>query len=240
MSKIAAVTGAASGIGAAACDALGREGYRVIGLDRQSCPTASSCSEWVEVDLRDGEAAEAAFRTLPDLDGLVNNAALQHDRPLVETTLNEWDAVMAVNLRAPFLAVSICSSGLSRTRGSVVNITSVHAAATSAGVAPYAASKGALAAFTRAAAVELASHGVRVNAIAPGAVDTPALRDGFARHVASDPEEMLRQRTPLGRIGQPVEIAAAVAFLLDGERSGFITGETLVVDGGAMARLSTE
>lgn len=194
----------------------------------------------MDVDLSDGEAAEAAFRSLPDLDGLVNNAALQHDRPLVDTTVREWDAVMAVNLRAPFLAVSICAAGLARTGGAVVNITSVHAAATSAGVAPYAASKGALAAFTRAAAVELASLGVRVNAVAPGAVDTPALRDGFGRHVAADPEETLRQRTPLGRIGQPSEVAAAVGFLLDSNRSNFITGETLVVDGGAMARLSTE
>ena len=133
--------------------------------------------------------------------------------------------------------------GLRRSRGAVVNVASVHAFATSAGAAPYAASKGAIVALTRAAALEWAPD-VRVNAVAPGAVDTGMLRQGVQRWAppeAVDAElERLAARIPLGRIGRPEEIAEAILFLADGRRSSFITGQVLVADGGALARLSTE
>jgi NAD(P)-dependent dehydrogenase (short-subunit alcohol dehydrogenase family) len=127
------------------------------------------------------------------------------------------------------------------TRGAVVNVASVHAFATSRNIAAYAASKGGLMAFTRAAALELAPHDVRVNAVLPGAVDTPALRDGLGRSgAATAAEANLIGRTPLQRIGRPSDIAHAILFLADHQRSSFITGQGLVVDGGALTRLGTE
>ena len=114
----------------------------------------------------------------------------------------------------------------------------MHARATSQSIAAYAATKGGLTAFTRAAALELGASGVRVNAILPGAIETPALRVGFPRTPGA--EDVLVRRTPLRRIGTPRDVAHAVAFLVDDERAGFITGQDLVVDGGALAQLSTE
>jgi NAD(P)-dependent dehydrogenase (short-subunit alcohol dehydrogenase family) len=129
-------------------------------------------------------------------------------------------------------------------RGAVVNVASVHAIATSVGAAPYAASKAAIVALTRAAALEWAPE-VRVNAVLPGAIDTPMLRQGVQRWaISSDAVEPaiveLGARIPLGRIGRPDEVAQAILFLADSDRSSFITGQTLVADGGALTRLSTE
>jgi NAD(P)-dependent dehydrogenase (short-subunit alcohol dehydrogenase family) len=129
--------------------------------------------------------------------------------------------------------------------GAIVNVSSVHAVATSANIAAYAASKGALLALTRALAIELAPDNIRVNAVLPGAVDTPMLHAGLSRgHVAGADLPALMQalskRTVMGRIGQPTEIGQTILFLADSERSSFMTGQALVVDGGATARLSTE
>ena len=225
MSRVAVVTGAARGIGAATVALLEAEGWKVIGLDRD------------QVDVGDADALASTLASLDRVDGLVNNAAVQLFKPLGETTVEEWDAVQAQNLRAAFVAVKTLQAKLAERRGAVVNVASVHAIATSQSVASYAASKGGLVAFTRAAALELAPD-VRVNAVLPGAVDTQALRDGFSR--AANAEQRLVASTPLRRIGEPAEIAQAIAFLLDSERSAFVTGQTVVVDGGALARLSTE
>lgn len=237
MTRVAVVTGVARGIGAATAALLTEQGWEVVGIDREQPPTPG---DWHVADLADPASLLAVLDGLERIDGLVNNAALQHATSLLETTVEQWDAVQAVNSRAPFVAIKACAERLAATGGAVVNIASVHGLATSANVAPYAASKGALLALTRAAAIELGALGVRVNAVAPGAVDTPALRDGFARQVTGDAERVLAERTPLGRFAEPREIAEAVAFLLDGKRSGFMTGETLTVDGGVMARLSSE
>lgn len=190
------------------------------------------------MDLADAAAIAAALGDLPRVDGLVNNAAHQLSKPLLETSAEEWDAMFDINLRAPFLCIRSVASQLIASRGAVVNVSSVHANATSLSRSAYASSKGGLSAFTRGAALELAPHGVRVNAVAPGAVDTEALRDGL--EASPHGEQSLLERTPLRRIGRPEEIAQAVAFLLDAERSGFMTGQSVVVDGGALARLSTE
>lgn len=234
MSRVAVVTGAARGIGAAICDGLGSDGWDVIGIDREPMARPGS----LRVDLADAEAVRAALQDLPRVDALVNNAAMQLSKPLLATSPEEWDDLFAINLRAPFLCIKWLSPQLIAAGGSVVNISSVHATATSLSRTAYAASKGGLAAFTRGAALELAPHGVRVNAVAPGAVDTEALRAGLDG--LPDAQSLLLERTPLRRIGRPAEIAQAVAFLLDGERSGFMTGECITVDGGALARLSTE
>jgi NAD(P)-dependent dehydrogenase (short-subunit alcohol dehydrogenase family) len=234
MTPLAVVTGAAGGIGVAICHALESADWQVVGVDRQ----AVSRPETLQLDLADAAAVTAALADLPRVDALVNNAALQLFKPLVDTSAEEWDAVLAVNLRAPFLCLRALAKQLIAARGAVVNVTSVHASATSASIAAYAASKGGLSAFTRAAAIEFATHGVRVNEVVPGAVDTPALREGLGRR--PDGERSLIAHTPLGRVGRADEIAQAVTFLLDGECSGFMTGQSIVVDGGALARLSTE
>lgn len=238
MSRVAVVTGAAGGIGAATCALLDERGWDVVGIDQRD--PSSDQSGWRTADCAEPAELEAALADLDRIDGLVNNAALQHGRPLLETSIDEWDRLLAVNLRAPFSAIKLAAERLSVTAGSVVNVASVHALATSPNVAPYAASKGGLVALTRAAALELAPHSIRINAVLPGAVDTPAFRDGLGRMDTADGERSLIERTPLQRIGAPAEIAEAIAFLLDGEHSGFMTGQTLVVDGGALARLSTE
>ncbi|MDO8755759.1 MAG: SDR family oxidoreductase, partial [Anaerolineales bacterium] len=129
--------------------------------------------------------------------------------------------------------------------GAVVNVSSVHAVQTSANIAAYAASKGGLLALTRAMAIEFAPDHIRVNAILPGAVDTPMLRAGLGRgHLGQgDMQERLdnlARRTVIGRVGRPEEIAHAIYFLADHEQSSFMTGQSMIVDGGATARLSTE
>ena len=234
MSRVVVVTGAAGGVGSATCELLEERGWHVVGLDRR--PLTSSRS--LEVDIADTDALVAALRSLGRVDALVNNAAVQHFKPLLETTIEEWDSVHAQNLRGAFVCMKALHDKLAESRGAVVNVSSVHAVATSKSIAAYAASKGGLVALTRAAALEFAADGIRVNAVLPGAVDTPALRQGFARR--ADAEQTLIARTPLKRLGQPSDIAEAIEFLIDPERSGFVTGQTFVIDGGALARLSTE
>lgn len=234
MSGVVVVTGAAGGIGAVTCDVLQDYGWEVIAMDRLPVDRPRA----MQVDLSDAPAVACALAALPEVHALVNNAALQLYKPLLDTTVEEWDAVAAVNIRAAFACLKALHPQLVAARGAVVNVSSVHAIATSHSIAAYAATKGGLVAFTRAAAIELAPLGVRVNAVLPGAVDTPALRAGFDRCAGA--ENTLVTRTPLQRIGRPKDIAEAIAFLLDRERSSFITGQELVVDGGALARLSTE
>jgi NAD(P)-dependent dehydrogenase (short-subunit alcohol dehydrogenase family) len=162
-------------------------------------------------------------------------------------TTGEWDATMASNLRSVFLAVKNAYS-LLRSGSAIINVSSVHAEATSSDIAAYAASKGGLLAFTRALSIEFADDDIRVNAVLPGAVDTEMLRDGLERDYGEEgatktvQEKMraLGTRHVIGRVGQPEEIAQTILFLADGERSSFVTGQALTVDGGATARLSTE
>lgn len=234
MTRVVVVTGAAGGIGAATCDRLVSRGWDVVPVDRVPVGRPNA----MEIDLADVDAITSALKGLPRVDALVNNAALQHFASIPETSFEQWDAVQAVNVRAAFACIKTLYPQLVNAQGSVVNVSSVHSRATSRSIAAYAASKGALSALTRAAALELADVGVRVNAVVPGAVDTSALREGFARK--ADAEEELVARTPLGRIGTPAEIARVIEMLLDPELAGFITGQEIVADGGALARLSTE
>jgi NAD(P)-dependent dehydrogenase (short-subunit alcohol dehydrogenase family) len=234
MTPVVVVTGAAGGIGAATCDLLDGYGWDVVAVDRLPVERPGA----LQVDIGDAEALTAALSALPRVDALVNNAALQLYKSLLETTIEEWDAVAAVNIRGAFVCLKAVHRQLAGARGSVVNVGSVHAIATSQSIAAYAATKGGLSAFTRAAAIEMAPLGVRVNAVLPGAVDTPALRNGFSRN--AEAKQTLIDRTPLKRIGDPRDIAQAIAFLIDHDRAGFITGQEFVVDGGALARLSTE
>ncbi len=186
------------------------------------------CSDSIAV--RDGYAGLS--KQEGRLDALVNNAALHLPKSLAETTLEEWDGVMAVNIRSVFLNSKDAHDLLRRQGGAIVNVSSVHAAATSADIAAYAASKGAVLQFTRAMAIDHAREGIRVNAICPGPVDTPLLR-GFH----DNPEEriqIIEENTPMGRIGTPDEIAGAIAFLASDDAS-FMTGSALFADGGVTA-----
>jgi NAD(P)-dependent dehydrogenase (short-subunit alcohol dehydrogenase family) len=240
------VTGAAGAIGAAIARAFHDDGWHVIGVDRVAGekPLAGAGDLVVE-DLTDPGAPERlAALVTGGLDALVNNAAVQIDRSLVETPDADWDAVMATNLTAPFRLVRALREPLARRRGAIVNIVSVHAMATSPNVAAYAVSKAALAGLTRTAAIELAPLGVRCNAVAPGAILTDMLRRGLARRPHPDGADgnlrALTERTPLGFVATPEQLAPSILFLADGRRSPYTTGQVLVVDGGATIRLSTE
>jgi glucose 1-dehydrogenase len=249
--QVVLITGAGGGIGRAAVHHFAANNWRVIGVDRNEFGKdfpQDGC--FIQADISNPESTEQIFEKArafhPMLNALVNNAAVQVAKPLVETTVEEWDAVMASNLRSAFLFVKLAHPLIKAAGGgAIVNVSSVHAIQTSANIAAYAASKGGLLALTRAMAIEFAPDNIRVNAILPGAVDTPMLRAGLDRGHAGhgDMQERLdnlARKTVSGKVGKPEEIASAIYFLVDNEQSSFMTGQALVVDGGATARLSTE
>jgi len=244
------ITGANGGIGRAAVLEFSQRGWDVIGVDRD--PLGFDFPKkglFLQADISQPDNVDEIFSQVAEaykkLDALVNNAAIQVAKPLIETTLEEWDALMDINLRAVFYSVQQAYPLLKVAKGAIVNVSSVHAVATSADIASYAASKGALLALTRAMAIEFAKDEVRVNAILPGAVDTPMLEAGLSRgHVSGgsleDRKADLARKHVIGRVGTPQEIAKAIVFLADNEQSSFMTGQPLIVDGGATIRLSTE
>jgi NAD(P)-dependent dehydrogenase (short-subunit alcohol dehydrogenase family) len=245
------ITGAAGGIGRATVNLFANKGWKVIGVDR--APFGDSFPKegiFIQSDISDPQALETIFdraQSFTDsLDALVNNAAVQISKPLLETSVEEWDAVMASNLRSVFLGAKLAYPLLkAKGGGAIVNVSSVHAVVTSKNISAYAASKGGLLALTRAMAIEFAPDNVRVNAILPGAVDTPMLRAGMNRGHVGDGDiqqrlENLARKTVSGKVGLPAEIASAIYFLADATQSSFMTGQPMIVDGGATARLSTE
>lgn len=249
--KTVLITGAAGGVGKATATYFNERGFRVIGVDR--LPVYEGFPEdglYIQADIAVHENLERIYHqaTLfsPTLDALVNNAAFQVTKPLLETSVEEWDAVMGSNLRSVFLGAKLAYPMLkAEGGGAIVNVSSVHAVATSANIAAYAASKGGLLALTRAMAIEFAADNIRVNAVLPGAVDTPMLRAGFHRgreNEASEEAQLsaLAAKTVNGRVADPAEIASVIYFMADPSQSSFITGQGLLVDGGATCRLSTE
>ena len=181
------------------------------------------------------------------MDAAFNNAGvLPPQRPIHEVTPEEMNLAIDVDFKGVFFAMqSEIRHFLKVGGGAIVNVSSVHAVATSAGVAAYAASKGGLLALTRAMAIEFAPDNVRANAILPGAVDTPMLRASLGRaHMSGNSIQLrlenLARKTVSGKVGTPAEIARAIYFLADAAQSSFMTGQALVVDGGATCRLSTE
>lgn len=246
------ITGAAGGVGRATAQFFLDAGWQVLAVDviERPQPALPSAVSFTSVDISDPADVEKLFETFREatsdgLHALVNNAAIQITKPLVETSTEEWDRVHAVNLRAPFLVTKAFYPALKKVSGSVVNVSSVHALATSADIGAYASTKGGMLALTRAMAIEFAGDGVRVNSILPGATDTPMLEAGLNRgHVKGGD---LRQRKAdlagkilLKRLAAPEEIARVIYFLADSAQSGYITGQSIVADGGALARLSTE
>ncbi|MEJ2013909.1 MAG: SDR family NAD(P)-dependent oxidoreductase [Anaerolineales bacterium] len=249
MERTVLITGAMGGIGFATAEAFLEDGWLVFGLDVNAPAKSPKGMRLLRCDLSVPEEIERAFAEISNdtdrVEAIVNNAAVQICKPLVEMSVDEWDLTMATNLRPAFLALKYGYSLLKKAKGAIVNVSSVHAVATSKNIAAYAASKGGMVALTRAMAIELAGDGIRVNAVLPGAVNTGMLRDGLRRgHVGDGTDEELLQalgdKTVMGRVGEPSEIARAILFLADSEQSAFMTGHAMIVDGGATIRLSTE
>lgn len=222
------VTGAASGIGAAVADALEREGHTVVRADLTS-------SDGVHrLDVTDPEQWAAIVRDHAPVQSLVNCAGVRIRTALVDLELAEWDNVLRVNLTGTFLGVQALARTwiAAGTPGAVVNIGSTTSFSAVPGQPHYCASKAGVAMFTKAAALELAEHGIRVNAVAPGPIVTPMLQ---TRLDEPGQEEWLTAQVPLGRLGQTRDVAAAISFLLS-DAASFITGVTLPVDGGWLTR----
>ena len=251
MTRAVLITGAAGGIGRASAEHFVALGWSAFAVDSKE-PSAAlppGCS-YIHADVSRPDAFAGVVReirkSVDTLEALVNNAAIQLIKPLLDTSAEEWDGLMATNLRAAFLAAKAAYPLLRAAGGAaIVNVSSVHALQTSINIAAYAASKGGLVALTRAMAIEFAADRIRVNAVLPGAVDTPMLRAGLNRSGNQQADVTasladLARRTVSSRIGEPAEIAQSIYFLADGTQSAFITGQTLVVDGGAASRLSTE
>jgi glucose 1-dehydrogenase len=237
--KICIVTGATSGIGRATALRLGREGGKVVCLSRDTKEGRETVAEikagggeafFLKTDVgRDADLVRAVEHTLARyerIDVLINDAAMMTFTPLLETKPAQWDRVQNVNLRALFRLCQLCLPHMKG--GAVVAISSVHAFQTTPNVVPYAASKGATEAFVRGLCLETPHTQARINAVAPGAVETPMLR--------SNPNVKNGTEKITGQIGTPDELAAAICFLASDEAS-FINGTTLVVDGGRLAQL---
>jgi NAD(P)-dependent dehydrogenase (short-subunit alcohol dehydrogenase family) len=248
--KVALVTGAAAGIGEAIAERLAQSGANIAVVDINPAGQEVAArlargpaeADFYPCDLAEPSSAravvDAAISRWGRLDILVNNAAVTLPKGFEATTLEEWDAVQAVNLRALFLTLRAAAAELRQRRGSVVNVASFHAHATIENFAAYAAAKSGVLGLTRSAALDLGPHQVRVNAVCPGIIETSMWRAWLDS--VSDPERVaseVNELQPLGRIGQPSEVANAVAFLVSDEAS-YITGTTLYVDGGVTARLS--
>jgi len=221
------VTGGASGIGAATSESLSAAGWDVIRAD------LTSIGDVRPLNVTDEASWDAALDEAWPLDGLVNCAGIRRRAPLAETTVADFDATLAVHVRGLFLGLRGIDrrSGVDSRPMSVVNIASTVATHAVGGQIAYVAAKGAVAAMTRAAAVELAPRGIRVNAVVPGLIRTPMTADRF-----EDPSQLewFSSRTPLGRPGEPGEIAPVIAFLLSTSAS-YLTGAIVAVDGGYTA-----
>lgn len=249
MKPTALVTGAAGGIGLATVQTFQKAGWETYAVDRREVADDVGGIRYFQGDVSKPDSISELFAWLGEqtdrLDALVNNAAIQISKPILEMTVEEWDETMASNLRSIFLTSKLAFPLLKAAEGAIINVSSVHALATSINIAAYAASKGGVVALTRALALEFGPVNVRVNAILPGAVDTEMLRSGLSRgHLdGSSIEERIAElssKTVLGRVGTGEEIARAILFMADPQQSSFMSGEAMVVDGGAMARLSTE
>ena len=246
--KVAVITGAASGIGRASARRFVDEGARVVVADIDEAPGQALADElgmvFVAVDVTDPSSVaglyDAAAEAYGGIDVLFNNAGISppDDYSILETEMDAWRRVQEVNLTGTYLC---CKHGLphlvARGGGSVINTASfvaVLGAATSQ--ISYTASKGGVLAMSRELGVEFAKRGIRVNALCPGPVNTPLLQELFAK----DPERAARRmvHVPMGRFGEPEEIAAAAAFLASDDAS-FITASTFLVDGGIHAAYTT-
>ena len=218
--RVALITGAASGIGRATAERLASEGATVVVTDVQDE------AGWQA-------AVERVLAERDRLDVLVNNAGLGDLAPIEETTLADWERTVAIDQTGVFLGMKSCGEALKASgHGSVINISSIFGTSGGFGVSPaYHAAKGAVRTLTKNVALHWATEGVRVNSIHPGFIRTPILDQARGTEVW----DAMTALTPMGRLGEPEEIAAAVAYLASDDAS-FVTGLELYVDGGYIAR----
>ena len=242
--RIAIVTGAARGIGLAIAERFVKEGASVVIADvidkegKASARRLGAAYKHCDVSKTADIKALVAFtlRKFGAIDILVNNAAVSANNDFLAVTEAEFDSVIGVNLKGSFLMLQSCARQMlkqveaGRKPGAIVNMSSVNDTLAIPGIVTYCMSKGGVSQMTRATSIALAPHGIRVNAIGPGTIETD-----MARGVLSDEAAFNRamSRTPLGRAGTPAEVAAIAAFLVSDDAS-YVTGETIYVDGGRM------
>lgn len=252
--RVVVITGGAQGIGRAVSLAFAKEGASVIAADIDEAAGRELVADMVALPGKErifvpmdvasqnsvGELAELVATRFGHADILVNNAGIGDTRPLAQRSMEEWDRVLAVNLRAPYMCAKYFADQLCASTpgpGIIINIASTRALMSEANTEPYSASKGGLLALTHALAVSLGPH-VRVNAISPGWIETANWQRADKRKKAAHRPQDLSQH-PVGRVGTPPDIAAAVLFLASPD-AGFITGANLVVDGGMTIKMIYE
>jgi 3-oxoacyl-[acyl-carrier protein] reductase len=248
--KSAIVTGAGSGIGRAVAVRLSLEGFRVAIATRNPGEAEATART-----IRDGGGSAMAVATdvsnpgevehlvnlvmmsWNSIDILVNNAGINLPQPIDSIDFSSWESVLAVNLTGAFLLTrAVLPHMLAAGSGAIVNISSPHALRCGTGVAAYTTSKAALLGLTRATAIDYGRHGIRVNAVLPGTIDTPLVWNHIPVSDRARRRAVFEEVHPIGRIGQPADIAKVVAFLADGD-ADFILGAAIPVDGGLLATL---
>ncbi|KQW71984.1 dehydrogenase [Phenylobacterium sp. Root77] len=245
--RAALITGAAGGIGLGCARAFAAEGCDLVLLDLDEARVTAAAEDLAKAsgrtvhalacDLADAEAARKAViraaALLGRIDVLVNNAGILAPGDILDAELEDFDRVMAVNLRAPFVVGQTVARHMvdAKIRGSIINMSSINAVLAIPGQLAYVASKGGLAQLTKAMALGLAPHGVRVNAIGPGTIVTDILQGVMADDAA---RRRVLQRTPLGRFGEADEIGRVAVFLASDDAS-YMTGQTIYPDGGRLA-----
>ena len=251
INKVVIITGACGGIGYETAVKFKNNGWTVIGIDIKSNDSVQkSIDELYILDISKEDDILNFVKEIKEkynrVDCIVNNAAHQICKPLHESNSDDWETTINTNVKPSFLFSKYFRDLLIESHGSIVNISSVHAINTSENIALYAASKGCLSALTRAMAIEYGKVGIRINSILPGAVNTSMLRDGLMRDnfgnntTITDRLENLGRQHCIGRVGEPNEIAELILFLADSSRSSYIVGQSIVIDGGATIKLSTE
>jgi NAD(P)-dependent dehydrogenase (short-subunit alcohol dehydrogenase family) len=236
--RVAVVTGGAKGLGLADAERLARAGYAVVVADLDGEAASAAARQLgggaigATVDVRDAAGVHELFARvdaeLGRLDVLVNNAGISHPEPTVELTEERWQRMIDIHLGGTFRCSKAAHPLLARQGGAIVNVSSIAAILGAGKRASYAAAKGGIAALTRDLAMEWAGDGIRVNAVAPGVIETEILTENIERGML-DPA-VFDARIPLGRMGRPEEIAETVFFLAD--TATYVTGQVIVVDGG--------
>lgn len=243
--KVVLITGAAQGIGWACAERFGGEGAQVVLVDAQQTALADACARLdpkrvlaVNADVsRKAEVHSAVAQAVARfgrIDVLVNNAGIVHSAPLLDLAEEDFDRVLAVNLKGYFLFGQAVARHMidARIAGAIVNMSSVNAVLAIPDQVPYVVSKGAVNQLTRVMAVSLAPHGIRVNGIGPGTISTELARRAVLGSEAA--RRKVLSRTPLGRMGEPDEVARVAVFLAS-EDSAYMTGQIIYPDGGRLA-----